>query len=107
MTYSDTLLAALTKAAAINTAAAYNAVAGMTPELAANAVTAVRQSYVQGFRLVYLIAIAFGAAAIAAAASTVSTDRSKKNNARAVVMKNEIEHREAVDKGETKAVGPV
>jgi len=107
VTYSDALLAALTKAAATNTAAAYNAVAGMTPELASNAMTAVRQSYVQGFRLVYLIAIAFGAVAVAAAASTVSTDRRKKNNLRAVVMKNEIEHREAVDKAETKAVGPV
>ncbi|KAH7038227.1 fungal trichothecene efflux pump [Microdochium trichocladiopsis] len=107
ITYSDSLLAALVKAAGTNTAAAYGAVAGMTPQLAANAADAVRQSYVQGFRLVYLVAIAFGALAVAAAAATVSTDRSKKNNARAVVMKNEVEHRGAAAQQESKAVGPV
>ncbi|KXJ94799.1 fungal trichothecene efflux pump [Microdochium bolleyi] len=100
--YSDSLLSALVKAAATNTAAAYNAVQGMTPELAANAMNAVRQSYVQGFRLVYLIAIAFGALAVMAAACTVSTDRSKKNNDRAVVMKNEVENRAGVQQRDEK-----
>jgi hypothetical protein len=41
--------------------------------------------------LVYLVAIAFGVLAAAASLCTVSTDRSKKNNARAVIMMNEAE----------------
>ncbi|KAB5585205.1 fungal trichothecene efflux pump [Coniochaeta sp. 2T2.1] len=87
--YSDTLLASLIKAAQTNTAAAYNAVVGTTPELARLSAAAAKESYVQGFSLVYLVAIGFGVAATVAAAFTVSTDRSKKNNSRAVVMKNE------------------
>ncbi|OIW22859.1 MFS general substrate transporter [Coniochaeta ligniaria NRRL 30616] len=88
--YSKSLLASLIKAAQTNTAAAYNAVVGTTPELAKLAAAAAKESYVQGFRLVYLVAIGFGVAATVAAAFTVSTDRSKKNNARAIVMKNEV-----------------
>lgn len=87
--YSDSLLANLIKAAQTNTAAAYNAVAGSTPTLAKLAAAAAKASYVQGFSLVYLVAIGFGVAATVAAAFTVSTDRSKKNNSRAIVMKNE------------------
>lgn len=102
MPYSDSLLASLITAAAANTAAAYSAVQGMTPELSAAAMSAVRQSYVQGFRLVYLVAIAFGALAVCAAACTVSTDRSKKNNSRAVVMKNEVENRAAAQRRDDK-----
>ncbi|KAB5559616.1 fungal trichothecene efflux pump [Coniochaeta sp. 2T2.1] len=87
--YSDTLLASLIKAAQTNTAAAYNAVVGTTPELARLSANAAKEAYVQGFSLVYLVAIGFGVAATVAAAFTVSTDRSKKNNSRAVIMKNE------------------
>ncbi len=88
--YSDSLLSSLIKAAQTNTAAAYNAVAGTTPELAKLAAAAAKESYVQGFSLVYLVAIGFGVAATVAAAFTVSTDRSKKNNSRAIIMKNEV-----------------
>ncbi|OAA59713.1 Fungal trichothecene efflux pump [Niveomyces insectorum RCEF 264] len=88
--YSDDLLRGLLKAAATNTVAAYERVAGATPALATRAVEANLQAYVKGFSLVYLVAIAFGGLATLAAACTVSTDRALKNNARAVVMKNEV-----------------
>ena len=87
--YYDTLLGGLVKAAATNTLAAYDKVAGVTPELAQLAIAATKQSFVKGFSLVYLVAIAFGVLAAAAALCTVSTDRTKKNNDRAVIMKNE------------------
>jgi hypothetical protein len=90
MPYSDKLLKNLIKAAQTNTAAAYNAVVGGSPELAKKAATAAKESYVQGFSMVYLVAIAFGVLATVAASFTVSTDRSKKNNSRAVVMKSEV-----------------
>ena len=90
--YSDTLLANLVKAGQANTAAAYNAVVGTTPELARLSAHAAKEAYVQGFSLVYLVAIGFGVLATVAAAFTVSTDRSKKNNSRAVVMKNEVKN---------------
>ncbi|KJR86889.1 siderophore iron transporter [Sporothrix schenckii 1099-18] len=89
--FSDALLSSLVKAAATNTLAAYEKVAGVTPELAALAVNATKQSYVKGFSLVYLVAIAFGVLATGAALCTVSTDRAKKNNERAVVMMNEVD----------------
>ncbi len=88
--YSDSLLAGLVKAATVNTAAAYQKVAGVTPQLAALAIEATKQSFVKGFSLVYLVAIAFGLLAAGASLCTVSTDRAKKNNARAVIMKNEV-----------------
>ncbi|KAL1895420.1 hypothetical protein Sste5346_005226 [Sporothrix stenoceras] len=89
--YSDALLSGLVKAATTNTLAAYEKVAGVTPQLAALAVDATKQSYVKGFSLVYLVAIAFGVLAAGASLCTVSTDRSKKNNARAVIMMNEVD----------------
>lgn len=87
--FSDGLLAGLVKAGQLGTTAAYEAVAGATPKLVELAEEATKQSYVKGFSLVYLVAIAFGVVATVASACTVSTDRSKKNNARAVVMMNE------------------
>lgn len=88
--YTEGLLKSLVAAAQVNTAAAYNAVSGITPSLSSLAMEATKQSYVKGFSLVYLVAIGFGAVATIAAACTVSTDRSKKNNDRAVIMKNEV-----------------
>jgi hypothetical protein len=96
MDVSEGLLQELIAAAAQNTRAAYGAVTGATPELIERAVVAARDAYVQGFRLVYLVAIAFGVLATIAAACTVSTDRSKKNNDRAVIMKTEVEKRDAM-----------
>ncbi|CAK7198047.1 hypothetical protein SEUCBS139899_000705 [Sporothrix eucalyptigena] len=89
--YSDSLLAGLVKAATTNTLAAYEKVAGVTPQLAELAINATKQSYVKGFSMVYLVAIAFGVLATGASLCTVSTDRSKKNNDRAVIMMNEVE----------------
>ena len=88
--YSRELLAGLIKAAQTNTAAAYNAVTGITPALASSAAMATKLAYVNGFKIVYLVAIAFGALAILASLCTVSTDRKLKNNQRAVVLKNEL-----------------
>lgn len=88
--FSESLLAGLVKAAGTNTAAAYGAVAGATPRLTTLAIEATKQSYVAGFRPVYLVAIGFGVAATVASMCTVSTDRAKKNNERAIVLKNEV-----------------
>lgn len=88
--YSDSLLQLLITAAATNTQAAYEAVRGATPTLVGLAGMATKLAYVEAFKLVYLIAIAFGALAKIASFCTVSTDRSLKNSQRAVVMKNEV-----------------
>ncbi|KAI1321279.1 hypothetical protein F5Y16DRAFT_416957 [Xylariaceae sp. FL0255] len=68
---------------AINTAAAYMAVNGTTPELVSLAEKATKMDYVKGFSLVYLISILFSVLAIIAYAYTVSVDMAKKNNSRA------------------------
>lgn len=96
MEVTDSLLQQLIAAAAKNTRAAYEAVSGATPELVDQAIEAARDAYVQGFRLVYLVAIAFGVLATIAAACTVSTERSKKNNQRAVITKDEVKRRDAM-----------
>ncbi|KAB5513242.1 fungal trichothecene efflux pump [Coniochaeta sp. 2T2.1] len=80
---------ALVEAAKVNTAAAYAKVPGMTKALEEAARMAVKLSYVQAFKLVYLVAIGFGGAAIIAASLTKNTDTSRKNDERAVVLKNE------------------
>jgi hypothetical protein len=82
---------ALLSAARTNTAAAYAKVPGINPSIQSMATLAVKLSYVQAFRLVFLIAIAFGVSAIIAAACTRSTNVATKNNDRAVVLKNEME----------------
>ncbi|KAM5343822.1 hypothetical protein ACJ41O_012359 [Fusarium nematophilum] len=84
--FSESLLRDLIKAAATNNQAAYQAISGSTPDLVARAMDAAREAYVKGFSLVYLVAIAFGVLATIAAACTVSTDRSKKNNDRAILF---------------------
>lgn len=103
MDVSDSLLQQLITAAATNTRAAYGTVTGATPELVDQAVDAAREAYVQGFELVYLIAIAFGVLATIAAACTVSTDRSKKNNDRAIIMKDEVKKRHVMLQEKTAA----
>lgn len=81
----------LLTAAHSNTADAYAAVPGMSDELQTDATMAVKLSYVAGFRLVYLIAIGFGGAAMVASACTITTDKSLKNDERAVHLKNEVQ----------------
>lgn len=82
-------LAALMKATATNTAAAYKKVPGINQAVMQAAGVAYKLAYVQAFRLVYLVAIGFGAAAIVAAFFTKSTPVSVKNNNRAVRLQNE------------------
>jgi len=85
--------ASLIKAATLNTAAAYKAALNL-PGVTAAAITqsqlAVKLSYVQAFRLVYLVAVAFGGIAIISAACTRSIPKEKKTMERAVRMENEV-----------------
>ena len=82
-------VAKLLKAAALNTAAAYKAVPGITPQIVAGAQLAVKLSYVQAFKMVYLVALAFGGVAIISAFFTRSIPLEKKTKQRAVKMENE------------------
>jgi len=79
----------LLSAAALNTATAYKAVPGITPEVITAAQTAVKLAYVQAFKLVYLIALAFGGLAVISAFFTKSIPEEKKTMKRAVRMENE------------------
>jgi hypothetical protein len=81
--------AALLKASATNTAAAYAKVVGITPEVITAAQMAVKVSYVNSFRLVFHVALAFGGVAMIAALCTRSVDLKKKTNHRAVRLENE------------------
>ena len=82
----DKLLAA-TK---LNTAAAYAKVPGINAQTTKAAMMSVKVAYVGAFKTVYLVAIAFGVCAIAAALSTRSVKKSKKTNERAVKLETEI-----------------
>ena len=79
----------LLQAAALNTADAYDAVPGITPQIIADAAMAVKYAYVDAFKLVYLVALAFGGLAIIAAAFTKTIPREKKTRMRAIRMENE------------------
>jgi hypothetical protein len=96
--FSDSLLQGLVTAAATNTQAAFQAVQGATPQLVSQALMATKLAYVEAFKLVYLVAIAFGVLATVAAFCTISTDRSTKTMDRAVVLKNELGKSEKVTK---------
>lgn len=82
--------AALLKASATNTQAAYKAVAGTTPQVISAAQLAVKLTYLDSFHLVFLISIAFGGVAIIAGLATKSVEGKKKSKSRAVTMENEI-----------------
>ncbi|KAK5689494.1 hypothetical protein LTR97_012834 [Elasticomyces elasticus] len=85
--------ASLAKAAALNTAAAWKAamtLPGVTAAAVLDARMATKLSYAQAFRLVYLVAVAFGGIAIVCAAFTKSIDKNKKTMERAVRMENEV-----------------
>ena len=86
----------LLKASALNTAAAYKLVPGINAKVIAATQLAVKEAYVDAFRLVYLVAIAFGALAISAALTTKSVDIEKKSNERAVHLENEKDPEEGV-----------
>ncbi|OAG07378.1 MFS general substrate transporter [Paraphaeosphaeria sporulosa] len=82
-------MSALIKAAALNTAAAYKTVPGITNEVIAATQMAVKEAYVQAYKVTYLSALGFGALAIGAAMMTKSTDKHMKNNKRIVRLENE------------------
>ena len=83
----------LLKASKLNTAAAYNKVAGMTPTVLRAAQIAVQEAYIRSFKLVFLVAIAFGAVAICSALMTRSVPMERKTSKRAVTMENERDQR--------------
>jgi hypothetical protein len=89
---------ALLAAAKLNTAASYAKVPGINAAVRAASEMAYKLAYVDAFRLVYLVAIGFGVAATIAAFFTVSTDKATKNNKRAVVLRNEINTSDTVEK---------
>ena len=80
---------ALLAAAKVNTAAAYAKVADVTPEIISTSRAAVKDAYITSFRLVFLVAIAFGAIAICSALMTRSVPLENKHSRRAVVMETE------------------
>ncbi|KAF2159259.1 hypothetical protein M409DRAFT_71149 [Zasmidium cellare ATCC 36951] len=88
-------VAALLQAAALNTAAAYESLVesiGASASVIADVQMAVKLAYVQAFKMVYLVAIAFGVVAIICAAFTKSIPKERKTMQRAVRMENEIRH---------------
>lgn len=83
-------LSLLIAAAKLNTAAAYAKVPGITTAVVAAANTAVQDAYIDAFKLVYLVAIAFGSVAILIALITKPIDPAKKTNERAIRLENEV-----------------
>lgn len=80
---------ALLKAAALNTAAAYKAVPGITASVTAAAQLAVKQAYVGAFSRTFFVSLAFGGLAIVAALLTRDIDKGMKNNDKAAYLENE------------------
>jgi hypothetical protein len=72
-------------------------VPGINTAVTAAAGLAVKKSYVLAFRTTYLVAIAFGVAAIAAAFWTVDIEKSMKSSSRAVRLENEEKETKVVD----------
>ena len=80
----------LLQAAALNTADAYAALPkSITPSVLAATQMAVKYAYVDAFKLVYLVAIAFGVLAITAAFFTKTIPKERKTLQRAIRMENE------------------
>lgn len=91
---------ALLQAAKLNTAAAYEALIetiGASASLIADVQMAVKLAYVQAFKMVYLVAIAFGVVAIICAACTKSIPQERKTMQRAVLMENEAKQEKLGD----------
>ena len=79
----------LLAAATLNTAEAYETVPNISPAIIEASQAAVRLAYVEGFKLVYLVAIAFGILACIAAFFTMTIPKEKKTMHRAIRMENE------------------
>ena len=76
-TYPAASLAKLIGAAKLNTAAAYKAVPGITPQIQAASVHANREAYLTGAHLSYEVALAFGLCGCIAAFFITSIDGRK------------------------------
>jgi hypothetical protein len=79
----------LIAAARNNTAPAYNLVRGMTGAIQNATRIAIQDSYIESYKLVYLVGIAFGCVAIGLALIAKPIDKAKKTNERAVTLENE------------------
>lgn len=79
----------LIKAAAVDTAAAYKAVPGITPTIIKASDTGVQVAYTQSYQVVYLAALAFGVLGLICGVFSKSTDRALKNASKAVLLENE------------------
>ena len=79
----------LTKAASIDTAAAYKYVPGITPNITKACEFGVKVAYTQSYRTVYLTALCFGGLGIICALFSRSTDLAKKTATKAVLLENE------------------
>jgi ATP phosphoribosyltransferase regulatory subunit HisZ len=82
-------MASLLTAATKNTAAAYKAVPGISNATTAAVISAVRQSQSEGYKMVYLVAIAFGAIAITASFTTKGISISQRTDDVAAHIENE------------------
>lgn len=80
---------ALLKAAAANTAAAYAKVPGITNATISAVQYAVKEANSEAYKLVYLVAIAFGAVAITAAFTTKGVDDKTRNSSTAAKLETE------------------
>lgn len=82
-------LAALVKAATLNTQAAYSQVPGATTKVVLATHAAIQEAGIASYRLVFLVAIAFGCVAIIMALLARPIDPARKSNERAVRLENE------------------
>lgn len=84
----------LLAAATVNTAPAYSKVQGINSQVMAAAQAAVLDANIASFKLVFLVAIAFGCVAITMALIARPIDPAMKTNERAVRLENE--HRKEI-----------
>lgn len=82
-------LRALMQAAAVNSAAAYAKVPGITTQVIAAAQLAVKRAYIQAFQVVYYTALGFACLAILSALCVRDVDPAKKTYEKAVHLENE------------------
>ncbi|KAB5539473.1 fungal trichothecene efflux pump [Coniochaeta sp. 2T2.1] len=80
---------ALLAAAKANTPAAYSKVEGITNATISAVQYAVKEANSEAYKIVYLVAIAFGAVAIAAAFTTKGVDESQRNSSTAAQLETE------------------
>jgi hypothetical protein len=87
----------LIKAAGSNTAVAYRAVQGITNTTIAATQQAVKEANSEAYKIVYLVAIAFGCCAIVSAISTKGVDEKSRSNKTAARLENEGKNGKVLD----------